>query len=60
MLRSIHQTRQLASYPEMGRSGRIPGTRESVINRTPFVATYRVKAKTVEIFRLMHGAQRWP
>jgi len=36
----------LSDHPEMGRPGRVPGTRELVIPRTPFVVPY--------------GARRWP
>jgi toxin ParE1/3/4 len=50
----------LSQYPEMGRPGRVKDTRELVIHRTPYVAIYRIRAGVVEIFRLLHGAQRWP
>ena len=32
----------LSNNPEMGRPGRVPGTRELVIPRTPFIVPYRV------------------
>ncbi len=32
----------LADNPEMGRPGRVPGTRELVIARTPYIVPYRV------------------
>jgi toxin ParE1/3/4 len=32
----------LANNPEMGRPGRVPGTRELVIPRTPFIVPYRL------------------
>jgi hypothetical protein len=35
----------------MGRTGRAPGTRELVINRTPYVAIYRVKRDSIQIVR---------
>lgn len=52
----------LAEHPQMGRRGRVRGTRELVVAGTPFVAVYRIKAKIrrIEILRLLHGAQRWP
>jgi hypothetical protein len=40
--------------------GRIDGTRELVIPRTPYVAAYLVDADTVRILRVLHGAQMWP
>lgn len=56
------QTDLLPSQPEMGRPGRKKGTRELVVNRTPFILVYRVKprVKRIELLRLLHGAQQWP
>lgn len=54
------QTDMLAQFPFMGREGRVSGTRELVIRRSPFILVYRVKGKRVEILRLLHGAQQWP
>ena len=56
------QTGLLPSQPEMGRPGRKNGTRELVINRTPFILVYRVKPseKRIEIVHFLHGAQQWP
>jgi toxin ParE1/3/4 len=50
----------LPSNPAMGRPGRVPGTRELVIPRTPFVVPYRVIGETIQILRVFHGARRWP
>ncbi|MBX5219428.1 MULTISPECIES: type II toxin-antitoxin system RelE/ParE family toxin [unclassified Rhizobium] len=56
------QTDLLIDQPEIGRPGRIDGTRELVISRTSFIVIYRVRQKIrrVEILRLLHGAQQWP
>ncbi|HYU18441.1 MAG TPA: type II toxin-antitoxin system RelE/ParE family toxin [Chloroflexota bacterium] len=40
----------LAELPERGRVGRVPGTRELVVSRTPYVVAYRVGERAVEIF----------
>lgn len=52
----------LPHHPEMGRAGRVKGTRELVVGGTPFIVVYRVnpKAQRVEVLRMLHGAQRWP
>jgi addiction module RelE/StbE family toxin len=50
----------LAAFPEMGRPGRIPGTRELVISRTPYLAAYHYAPPTLRILRILHGAQQWP
>ena len=54
------QVRQLLQYPETGRPGRVDGTRELVIRRTPYIAAYRVSGDVVRILRVLHGAQQWP
>jgi toxin ParE1/3/4 len=56
------QTNLLTAQPEMGRIGRVKGTRELVISQTPFIVVYRiaVQCKRIEILRFLHGAQKWP
>jgi toxin ParE1/3/4 len=50
----------LTRFSEIGRPGRIEGTRELVITRTPYIAAYRIAGDTVRILRVLHGAQQWP
>ena len=50
----------LSENPSTGRPGRVPGTRELVIPKTPFVVPYRVQAGKIQILRVYHGARRWP
>ena len=50
----------LKTQPEMGRSGRMAGTREMVIPRTPYFIVYRVKRGGLDLIALLHGSQRWP
>lgn len=54
------QVETLAQFPASGRPGRIEGTRELVISRTPYIVAYRINANTVRILRVLHGSQRWP
>ena len=56
----LTQTSNLIKNPEMGRKGRVTGTRELVIMRTPFIAAYRVKQSRIQILRILHGAREWP
>ena len=42
--------RRLLDFPASGRVGRIAGTRELVINGTPYVAAYAITEATVRIF----------
>jgi len=54
------QVERLALYPHSGRIGRVDGTRELVVNRTPFIVGYRVGEGIVFILRALHGARQWP
>jgi addiction module RelE/StbE family toxin len=51
---------RLATHPALGRTGRVPGTRELMLSGTPYVVAYRVRGETVEILRVFHGARKWP
>lgn len=51
---------RLKDFPNSGRPGRIEGTRELVIARTPYVAPYQITGDTVRILRVIHGARMWP
>lgn len=50
----------LLDFPQMGRLGRVKGTRELIVSGTPFLVVYRVQPDAIFILRLLHGAQRWP
>ena len=52
--------KSLAEQPEMGRPGRVHGTRELVVSDTPFVVPYRVVGSEIEILRVLPGARDWP
>jgi|SRR5580658_8076673 toxin ParE1/3/4 len=54
------QVETLSRFPQSGRPGRVEGTREIVIRRTPYIAAYRIVGDTVRILRVLHGARQWP
>ena len=61
VFRIIHNIEQLLpDNPQMGRPGRVPGTRELVIPKTPFIVPYRLQRNVIQILRVYHGARRWP
>ncbi len=51
---------RLSRHPHSGRLGRVNGTRELVIPRTPYIIAYRVEESAVVIARLLHSSQKWP
>jgi toxin ParE1/3/4 len=54
------QVAGLVRFPESGRPGRVEGTRELVIDRTPYIVAYRIAGGALRILRVLHGAQQWP
>lgn len=54
------QTESLVQNPEIGRDGRVVGTKELVIARTPFLAVYRVEPGQIQILNLLHRSQQCP
>ena len=50
----------LISYPNMGRPGRVAGTKELVVSGTPFIVVYRVRVPIIQILRVLHHARKWP
>jgi toxin ParE1/3/4 len=50
----------LEQHPQMGRTGRIEGTRELVLKPLPFLLAYRVRRNKIEIIAVLHGARKWP
>jgi len=60
VLRVVEAVELLAEQPGIGRPGQIEGTRELVINGTPFLVPYRQKDGYVEILRVYHHSRCWP
>lgn len=58
--RIAEAARLLLTQPEMGRPGRIAGTREWVVQRTQYFLVYRLYEDTLQILRVLHGKQDWP
>lgn len=50
----------LAEFPEAGRPGLVPGTREWVVHGRPYVIVYRVDDSqgALSVVQVVHGAQK--
>ena len=51
---------RLAELPNLGRPGRVSGTRELAVPGTRYVIAYRVRGERLQIIAVFHGRQRWP
>ncbi|MFC5422106.1 MAG: type II toxin-antitoxin system mRNA interferase toxin, RelE/StbE family [Stutzerimonas stutzeri] len=61
LVRRLRQAgKQLGEHPHMGRPGRVDGSRELVVNGTPYVLPYRVSEGRVEILAVIHTSRQWP
>jgi len=49
---------RLPRHPELGRKGRVAGTREVIL--PPFVIAHRQTRAAIEILGIIHSARRWP
>ncbi|WP_300672805.1 type II toxin-antitoxin system RelE/ParE family toxin [Desulfoluna sp.] len=49
----------LIDHPELGRPGRVLGTRELIVTGLPFILPYTIKDQTIIILRVMHTSRKW-
>lgn len=56
----LHAVELLSQQPEIGRRGRIVGTRELIVYGAPYIIPYRVKNNIIELLRVYHCAMQWP
>ena len=58
--RILAAIRNLERFPNLGRPGRLSGTRELVVPNTPYIIPYRIRRGRIELIAVFHGRQRWP
>ncbi len=56
----LEPVERLAKLPNLGRPGRVAGTRELVIAGTPYIIPYRLRGDRLEIVAVFHARQKWP
>ncbi len=50
---------RLIDHPELGRLGRVEGTRELVVH-TNYLLVYDLKDDNIRVLRLLHAKRQWP
>jgi toxin ParE1/3/4 len=56
----LEAVERLAELPNLGRPGRIAGSRELAVPGTPYVMPYRLRADRLEVIAVFHARQKWP
>lgn len=54
------RTERLTEFPDMGRPGRVSGTRELVLPPLPYIVVYSRLEKEVQVISVLHGSQQYP
>lgn len=50
----------LIDQPQLGRAGRVEGTRELVLTGTQYILPYRVQGRQIQVLAVFHAARKWP
>ena len=50
----------LGAQQGIGRTGRVPGTKELIVPGLPYIIPYRVKDGEVQVLRVYHTSRKWP
>ncbi|MCC8997426.1 MAG: type II toxin-antitoxin system RelE/ParE family toxin [Nitrosomonas sp.] len=50
----------LSHHPEIGRLGRVLGTREIVMSDLPYILAYQITDRDIRILAVMHTSRKWP
>jgi toxin ParE1/3/4 len=56
----LEAVERLATLPNLGRPGRVTGTRELVVPGTPYIIPYRLRGDRLEVVAVFHARQKWP
>lgn len=59
-LKIVDATERIIQFPEVGRIGRVKGTRESIVPGTPYLIIYRMKKKAIHFISVRDGRTDWP
>ena len=51
---------RLASFPTLGRDGRVERTRELIISAFPYIVVYTIIREEIQILAIQHASRKWP
>jgi plasmid stabilization system protein ParE len=58
---AIYKTAEkLETFPDLGKPGRVPGTRELPLSKYPYTLVYRIRPSKVIVYAVMHQARKYP
>lgn len=58
---AIYKTAEkLETFPDLGKPGRVPGTRELPLSKYPYTLVYRIRPNKVIVYAVMHQARKYP
>ena len=53
----VASTESLIDFPDIGRMGRLPDTRELQVTALPYMIAYQVDARAITVLAIFHGAR---
>ena len=51
---------RLELFPEVGKAGRVAGTRELALEKYPYTLVYRIRAAYVVVYAVLHQSRQYP
>jgi addiction module RelE/StbE family toxin len=51
---------RLEQFPNLGRTGRIEGSRELIVAGLPYIIVYRIRENGILIAGVIHTSRKWP
>ena len=61
VVEAVYKTAErLELFPELGRPGKMPGTRELPLEKYPYTIAYRVRASKVVVYAVLHQSRQYP
>ncbi len=61
VVKAIYNTAEkLENFPELGKPGRVLGTRELPLSEYPYTIVYRIKTSRVIVYAVLHQSRQYP